>query len=340
MKQNYNAWGVKIEDFPESGSLSEQLTFMLGFAVLAPSGHNSQPWNFSVTENKIDIIVDNGRALAKSDPTQRILLIGFGCCLKNILIAADYYGFSTSYEILWEQTSQRIRVTLERTSGIKKDDSSHLIRMIAKRHSNRGVYTNDKLPEEFKKKLQEINTVNASVNMIPESESRFIADLILKTLISSMESTVFREELSHYIKSSYTKENVGMPGFTLGLPGVFSLFASYLIKKINISKKTHSQDKKLLYTHTPALLVIDTQNDDRMDHILAGMLLEEVWLIATSFGLSCSIYASITQDIVARNELRKSSLGFKNPQISLRVGFAKKEMGKSPRFTVNALLNK
>jgi hypothetical protein len=131
-----------------------------------------------------------------------------------------------------------------------------------------------------------------------------------------------------------------MPGSTLGLPGVVSLFASSLIKKINISKKTHSQDKKLLYTHTPALLVIDTQNDDRIDYVLSGMLLEEVWLIATSFGLSCSIYASITQDVVARNELRKSSLGFKNPQISLRVGFAKKEMGKSPRFTVNTLLNK
>lgn len=340
MKQNYTAWRIRVEDFPETGTKVEQLNFLLGFAVLAPSGHNSQPWEFFVTDNTIDIKVATERALAKSDPTQRILLIGFGCCLKNLLIAADYYGFSASYEMHWEKVPQCIRVTLERNSNTKKSETSHLIHMIAKRHSNRGVYTNDKLPEEFKEKLKKINTTSASVRIIPESENKFVADLILKTLITSMDSNVFRLELSHYIKSSYTKENVGMPGSTLGLPGVVSLFASYLIKNINISAKTHAKDKKLLYTHTPALLVIDTQNDDRIDYVLSGMLLEEVWLIATSFGLSCSIYASITQDVAARDELRKSSLGLKNPQISLRIGFAKKEMGESPRFTVNALLNK
>ena len=59
--ENYRAWQVKPEDFPISGSLTEQLKFLLNFAVLAPSTHNSQPWNFKIAKNQIIIVNLSGR---------------------------------------------------------------------------------------------------------------------------------------------------------------------------------------------------------------------------------------------------------------------------------------
>ena len=44
MRDNYAPWAIKIENFPEKGSLDEQLKFLLGFAILAPS------WTFMVSE--------------------------------------------------------------------------------------------------------------------------------------------------------------------------------------------------------------------------------------------------------------------------------------------------
>jgi nitroreductase len=35
-------------DFPIAGTPAEQLRFLLHYAVLAPSGHNSQPWLFKI----------------------------------------------------------------------------------------------------------------------------------------------------------------------------------------------------------------------------------------------------------------------------------------------------
>ncbi len=44
--KNYEAWDVQESDFPEKGT-EEQMEFLLRYAVLAPSGPNTQPWRFS-----------------------------------------------------------------------------------------------------------------------------------------------------------------------------------------------------------------------------------------------------------------------------------------------------
>ena len=66
--ENYKPWNININDFPSDGTEREKLIFLLNFAILAPSGHNSQPWNFSVSGNSISIFVDEKRSLSESDP--------------------------------------------------------------------------------------------------------------------------------------------------------------------------------------------------------------------------------------------------------------------------------
>ena len=42
--------------------------FMIGHATKAPSGHNTQPWSFKISESEIDIYPDFTRALPVVDP--------------------------------------------------------------------------------------------------------------------------------------------------------------------------------------------------------------------------------------------------------------------------------
>ena len=37
-------WQIKEQDFPHKGSVTEQLLFLLRYAILAPWSHNTQPW--------------------------------------------------------------------------------------------------------------------------------------------------------------------------------------------------------------------------------------------------------------------------------------------------------
>jgi hypothetical protein len=61
-------WSVSSSHFPEEREAADKLTFLLRYAVLAPSGHNTQPWLFSVRGDTVDLYADRTQALPVVDP--------------------------------------------------------------------------------------------------------------------------------------------------------------------------------------------------------------------------------------------------------------------------------
>jgi nitroreductase len=53
LPKNLEAWEVMESDFPEEDSLQDKLKFLLRYAILAPSGPNSQPWNFAIRDSTV-----------------------------------------------------------------------------------------------------------------------------------------------------------------------------------------------------------------------------------------------------------------------------------------------
>ena len=84
------------QDFPERGTLSEQIAVLLKYAVRAPSTHNIQPWLFRVTDNTIELWRDTERDLAYADPTGRCALISLGACFERLETSAKYFGMLES----------------------------------------------------------------------------------------------------------------------------------------------------------------------------------------------------------------------------------------------------
>jgi len=54
-------WKVSEEEFPTSGQARARLLFLLNYAVLAPSGHNTQPWLFTVSGVAVELHADRTR---------------------------------------------------------------------------------------------------------------------------------------------------------------------------------------------------------------------------------------------------------------------------------------
>ena len=53
----------------------ELAKLLISFAILAPSGHNSQPWQFQVADNEIIITPDFSKRLDVVDGNDRELFI-------------------------------------------------------------------------------------------------------------------------------------------------------------------------------------------------------------------------------------------------------------------------
>ena len=64
-------WQINEQDFPRDGDSTKKLQFLLCYAILAPSSHNTQPWKFSFSEDEIQVFIDRTRWLKIADTDQR-----------------------------------------------------------------------------------------------------------------------------------------------------------------------------------------------------------------------------------------------------------------------------
>lgn len=87
----------RIAEAPVSDDVRLQA---LGYAILAPNPHNRQPWIADVrTPGEVVLRVDRERMLPHTDPYNRQIVIGQGCFLELMTLAANARGHAVSLEL-------------------------------------------------------------------------------------------------------------------------------------------------------------------------------------------------------------------------------------------------
>lgn len=72
----------------------------LSWAILAPNPHNLQPWLIDLsTPNTATLFVDTTRLLPQTDPFGRQIVIGLGCFLEVLRMAALADGLAVTFEL-------------------------------------------------------------------------------------------------------------------------------------------------------------------------------------------------------------------------------------------------
>src|SRR5215471_20060909 len=136
-----NPWQVVEQNFPENREAAEKLKFLLRYAILAPSSHNTQPWKFAVSRDEIRVRLNLDRWLRAADPDRRDLYISLGCAIENLLVAAEHFGYSHEVEYLPELTDGRLVAAIKlRQDGAPGSSRRRLFGSIAERHTNHGEY--------------------------------------------------------------------------------------------------------------------------------------------------------------------------------------------------------
>ncbi len=73
------------------------LEAILEAARWAPSPHNSQPWLFAASRDRIDLFADHARSMGTMDPLAREVALSLGCALENLVLAAGAHGLHAGY---------------------------------------------------------------------------------------------------------------------------------------------------------------------------------------------------------------------------------------------------
>jgi len=327
-----NPWDIKVDGFVKCKTERQRLSYLVSYAILAPSTHNSQPWQFLIGNDCIELSPDFSRWLKHSDPSGRQMWLSLGCALENLLISADFFGYDCGYEIKGEM----ITIKLKRELAGRYDDQ-HLIFSIPKRVTSRYEQKASIIDENLKKEILS-NAGNVAIDII-EDKSGMLACAQETSFgtINAFSIKKFRFELSRYLKNNLTKSKIGMPMFGMGIDTLPSFFAPLLLRFINPGKIFAKKASELITNNTGGIVIFSTKNDNMHDWLEVGRVFQRSALLATKCGYSLSpLAASI--EFGDRNSLKniisKSDL---TPQMFARLGLAKKSPRHSPRLLLSEI---
>ncbi len=253
---SYDAWNINQSSFPANASSEEKLTFLVGYSILAPSSHNTQPWKFNVSKDRVDLYADKSRWLQFADADRRELRISLGCALENLLVAAEHFGYEANVTYL-NEGDLVARVTLVQKSLPSQD--SRLIDAIVARKTNRNAYLDRPVPETELQKLQNITedfTKDRSIQFYltsdPEIRNKF-RDLEVQADQTLYADANYKSELGHWLGQG-----------VLGPTGVQALATQLAVVFLDVGPEETRKDAELV-NNTPVLGFIS--NRRKRQHI-------------------------------------------------------------------------
>lgn len=324
-----NPWVIDETLFPASGSFPERIQFLLRYAVLAPSSHNTQPWKFRTDGNRIDILMDDERWLRVCDDDQRELHISVGCCLETLLVAADHFGLRHQVEYLPDSSNPMHGAAVEFMDGIPTERDSTLFQMIPVRHTNHGEYDGRSIPEDVLGQLSVCCTEpNIQVQLTSDNSMKVKVDeLVVQADAMEFADPAFREELGYWIGQG-----------VFGTSWLMSKIGKLAVTHINMGASTAKKDSAVLMS-SPVLGLISSNDNSRETQIKVGRVYQRLSLLAASFGIWCQPMSQIVQVEKTKKEVAKLQPDLKLfPQLPFRLGFAEPEKHRTPRRHIDEVM--
>ena len=339
MSELWNPWEISERAFPRKGKPSDKLRYLLNYAVLAPSGHNSQPWLFKIVGDSVELYADRRRALPVCDPDDRELIMACGAALLNLRIALRHFGYEGRVKILPEKNEPDLfaRVNFGEKRRPTNEDTK-LFQAMPRRRTNRMPFERRELPEKLLSDLKAAaGTEGAWLHFILNEKDRgIVASLVAEGDRIQMANPSFRRELGAWMHANRDVSHDGMPSYALGLKGLTSSLAPLVVRTFDFGKGQAAKDQQLA-TGSPVLALLGTDANQTEDWLRAGLALERVVLLARSENVS----ASFLNQPIEVAELRTKLLdlvGVKGfPQLLLRLGYGP-DVKPTPRRTAGEVL--
>ena len=322
-KASVDVWNIKESNFPSNGSNEDKLSFLLDYAILAPSSQNTQPWKFNISGDEIRLFADKTGWLTVADADQREFYISQSCALENLLVAAEHFGYG--YNVTYPSGNGSLVAVIKLTPGSGHSQDPKLFEAILARHDNQNPYDAKEIPESSLQALQNIS-VDKDIKLAMASDANTrneFRNLTVSADQKQYSDPNYKSELGHSLGE-------GMMGPT----GIEAVLAQLKVLFLDISTDQTKKDSDLVNS-TPTLGFISSDGNDRVSQIKAGQLLEKVWLEATAMGISLHPMSQALEVPGTKTKLSEMlPSGSGNPQQAFTLGYASSVEDFMPRVSV------
>ncbi|KAA9160275.1 hypothetical protein FPZ12_017940 [Amycolatopsis acidicola] len=266
----------------------------------APSVHNLVPWTAEIRAAGADLYDHAGARRRRHDPAGRDRVISGGAALTNLELALRALGWAPETVLLPD--AGRLDLLARVTSPHRHEATPEEVRhysAIYRRHSYRSPFAVRAIDEQERRRLAAVSDGAMGRILDPAAESAPLAEFLSHAGQAPRDDVAYRRELRAW------SSPFGEPHGNSALPW------AHLPDTATLAKRLAAE----------ALVLVLTPDDTRRDHLLAGHVMEQIWLAAVARGLAGSVLTRPLRLHQVRAGLA-AELGLAGfPQLILRFGY-------------------
>jgi len=323
-----SVWDVDADDFPADGPVEDRARFLLRYAVLAPSSHNSQPWTFDVRGNEIGVAADESRWLAAADPDRRELYISVGCAVENCCVAAERFGFDPRVEYHDPASANRVATVTLVDGDPAAPRPTDLFEALTTRVTSHEVFEDRPLETATRDALEGVVRADeVALHLVEDPEKAAVGELQAEADRLQMDDPEYRRELGHWIGNG-----------ALGSSWLAARIGQAVVTHLDIGDREAAKNSKLVQS-APVVAVLTTDSDTPAARVRTGQAFERVALRATTEGVAVHPMSQTLERPELRTQLATllpDDAG--EPQHLFRLGYADESPEHTPRWPLERFL--
>jgi hypothetical protein len=302
---------------------AEELKFVTTFASLAPSVHNTQPWQFVEAGHSLEVRADPSRQLTFLDESARQLHLSCGAAVEFARLAIRALGYSCIVRLAPRADDRLLLATLTLGSrAAVKPEERRLLEAAARRYTDRGPYDERPVPRTVIARMSDAaGEVGCWVRVLDRPGDRLTAAILVqKGEEIEAEDPRYQAELAQWIRDGAADD--GIPEGALGswpadrVPDVplrdFSGNARHSRPGRAASRPDVERD---------TLVLLGSESDDRISWLRTGRALAAILLTSTDAGLVSQPLGQVTDIPATRAQLQRGLGLLGHPQLLLRMGY-------------------
>ena len=324
-------WDIAPEEFPSADPLDARVRFLLRYAILAPSSHNSQPWQFEIADGEVAVAADESRWLEVADPDRRELFVSVGCAVENLCVAAERFDFDPAVTCHDPAEAGHVAtVTLDPDSTPSNSRPPALFDAVTERYTSHAPFEDRPLDDGTRADLAGLvdDADEVALHLVDDAETRGpLGELQAEADRLQMENDAYRAELGHWV-------GIG----ALGDSWLAARIGQAVVTYLDIGGREAAKNSRLVES-APAIAVLTTDSDDPAARVATGQAFERLALLASAEGIAVHPMSQTLERPELRERLAAllpESAGL--PQHLFRLGCVDETAEHTPRWPLETFL--
>ena len=294
--------------------MQSRLRYLVQYAVLAPSTHNSQPWLFRVAGSSVFLFADRSRGIAVLDPEDRALVMSCGAALYNFTTALTAFGYTYRVSRFPEMSDPDLLARVDVLDGADRAVDEAPLELMKRRRSVRDTFrTGGPEPGALNSIAERVASQGAHLEWLTREQVENLKDLVRS--LPAMDPSLKRE-ISSWHHPNRARSRDGVPGTA-------------------VSTETFLEQNNAEI----AFAALATPGDRMASWLQGGMGLQAGLLEATSLGLGVMLSSSPMHVPRVRSEVSALIAPGETVQVLLKVGLARHGRATPRRALVDVMLH-